>query len=157
MGVAVVAVFGGGAAGQFFNGDDTAVEHLAAGVLELDGGVANVEAVLEDVVEIDEDAGALRGGNIGDGDVAGEGAGLGAEAPDVEVVDVDDAIDGFHAGANGRERDAARGAFKQDVEGLADDAEAGPEDEGGDEQREDGVDPVLAGDEIGRASCRERV
>ena len=73
--------------------------------------------------------------------------GLRAEAPDVQVVDVDDAFDLFHAGANVGQRDAARGAFKQDVQRLADDADAGPENERGDEERKDGVDPVLAGEQ----------
>ena len=60
------------------------------------------------------------------------------------------------------ERDAARRAFQKDVEGFADDADAGPEDERGDEQREGGVDPVVAGEQDARAAgddggCRERV
>ena len=50
------------------------------------------------------------------------------------------------------ERDAARRAFKQDVQGFADDADAGPEDERGDEQRENRVDPVLAGEQNARAA-----
>jgi len=138
--------------GHFFNGDNAAVGFFAACVLKLDGGVADLEVVFEDVVDLDEDAGALRRGNVVDEDVAGEGAGLGAEAPDVEVVDVEDALDLFHAGAYCRQGDAAGRAFKEDVEGFADDADAGPEDEGGDEQREDGVDPVLAGEEDARAA-----
>jgi hypothetical protein len=149
-------------AGHFFNGDYAAVCFRAADVLELDGGVADVVMIFENVVEIDENAGALRWGNVGDGDVAGEGAGVGAEAPDMEVVDVDDAFDGFHAGANLREGTAAWRAFKKDVEGFADNADAGPEDEGGDKERKDGVDPVLAGDEDSAATsddgcCREGV
>jgi len=124
----------------------------AAYVLELDGGVAYVVVVLEQVVEVEQDAGALGGGNVGDGDVAGEGAGLGAEVPYMEIVDIKDAFDGFHSGADYWERNAAWSAFKKDVERLANDADAGPEDERGDEQREDGVDPVLAGEKDGCAS-----
>ena len=52
------------------------------------------------------------------------------------------------------QRDAARRAFKQNVEGFADDADAGPEDERGDEQRENGIDPVLAGEENARRRRR---
>ncbi len=85
----VAVVFAGCAASHFFNGDDAAIEHLAAGVFELDGGVADLKVVVEHLVELEQDAGALRRWNVGDGDVAGEGAGLGAEAPDVEVVDVE--------------------------------------------------------------------
>jgi hypothetical protein len=138
--------------GHFFNGDDAAFKLIAAGVLELDGGVADLEVVIENVVELDQDAGALRRGNVGDGDVAGQGAGVGAEAPDVQVVDVDDALDGSMPGANGGSETPRGRAFEQDIEGLADDAEAGPEDERGDEQRENRVDPVLAGEQDARAA-----
>ena len=154
--VVVVRVGVGGSAGHFFNGDYAAVGFRAAYVLELDGGVADVVVVLEQVVEVEQDAGALGGGNVGDGDVAGEGAGLGAEVPYVEVVDVEDAFDGFHSGADYWERNAAWSAFKKDVERLADDADAGPEDERGDEQGEDGVDPVLSGEEDARAAGDDR-
>jgi hypothetical protein len=58
VGVAVVMAFGCGA-GHFFNGDDAAVGFRAADVFKLDGGVADVEMVFEDVVEIEQDAGAL--------------------------------------------------------------------------------------------------
>jgi hypothetical protein len=44
-------------------------------------------------------------------------------------------------------RHAAGSALKQDVESLADNADAGPQDEGGDEQRENRVDPVLSGEQ----------
>ena len=122
--------------------DNAALQLLAADVLELDGGVADVEVVLEHVIELDQDAGALRRRNVGDGHVAGQGAGVRAEAPDVQVVNVDHALDGFHAGANLGERDAAGRAFEKNIEGLADDADAGPENERGNEQRENRVDPV---------------
>ena len=122
------------ASGQFLRRHHASLEFSAADVLELDGGMADVEMVFEDVIELDEDAGALRRGNVGDGDVAGKGTRLRTEAPYVQVVDVDDAFNLFHAGADGGERNAARSAFEENVEGLADDADAGPENEGGDEQ-----------------------
>jgi hypothetical protein len=52
-------LFARGAAGHFFNGDYAAIEHLAAGVLELDGGVADLEIIAEEMVEFEQDAGAL--------------------------------------------------------------------------------------------------
>ena len=76
--------------------------------------------------------------------MAGEGVGLGAEAPDVEVVDVDDAGDLFHRGAEICQVEVAGCAFEQDVEGFADDADRTPEDHGGDDEREQGVDPLEA-------------
>ena len=95
-----------GAAGHIFNGRHTAIELVAADVLELDGGVADLEVLAEQLVELDQNAGACRRWNIGDGHVAGERARLRAEAPDVQIVYVDDALDGFHAGADFRERDS---------------------------------------------------
>jgi hypothetical protein len=62
-------------------------------VLELDGGVEDVEAFAENVVNAAEDGVAFRGRHVVDQDVATEGAGFGAKAPDVEIVDVDDAFD----------------------------------------------------------------
>ena len=56
MRVAMVLVRG--AAGHFFHGDDAAFELLAAGVLELNGGVTDLEAVTEHLVELEQDAGA---------------------------------------------------------------------------------------------------
>lgn len=63
-------------AGHFCHGDYAAIEHLAACVLKLDGGVADVKVVLQHMVDLDKDAGALRRGNIGNGHMAGQSAGL---------------------------------------------------------------------------------
>ena len=115
-------------------------------MLELDGGVADLKMIFQNMVELDEDASAFRRRNIGDGDVAGQGARVRAEAPDMQVMNVDNALDFFHASANGGQRDAARRAFEQDVESFADDADTRPEDERGDDERKDGIDPVLAGE-----------
>ena len=52
-------------------------------------------------VGVAEDSGAgADSGHLGDGDVAGEGMGVGAEAPDMQVVDVFDAVDGCQCAAN---------------------------------------------------------
>jgi len=102
MRVAVMAVCVARAAGHFINGHDAALDFAATDVLELDGGVADLKMIFENMVELDEDAGAFGGGDVGDGDVAGQSAGVRSEAPDVQVMNVDDALDGLHAGANGR-------------------------------------------------------
>ena len=70
----------------------------------------------------------------------------------MKVVDVEDAGDLFHGRANVGEVEVARRAFEQDVEGLADDADGAPEDHGGDDEREQWVDPLQAGE----AECRGR-
>jgi len=70
----------------------------------------------------------------------------------VEVVDVEDAVDGLHGVADGGELHVARCALEEDVEGFADDADGAPEDHGGDDEGEDGVDPGHAGEEDGCAA-----
>src|SRR5208283_3519807 len=132
------------------------VEIFAADVLELDGGVADLKPFAEQRVEVQENARAFRRRNVGDGDMAGQSAGLRAQAPNVQVVNVDHAVDGFHAGANLFERNAARHAFEKDVEGFADDAYARPQDECGDEQRKNGIDPVAAGEKDANAASDHR-
>ena len=77
MRVAVVMVFVAARfSGKLFDGDNAAMEFGAVFVLELDGGVGDVEVLAEDVVEIHEDAVALGGRNVCDGDMAGQCAGL---------------------------------------------------------------------------------
>ena len=46
-------------AGHLFDRHDAAFKLLAADVLKLDGGVADVEVVFEHMVQLDQDAGAL--------------------------------------------------------------------------------------------------
>ena len=64
----------------------------------------------------------------------------------MQIMHVDDALDFFHACSNSWQRDASGCAFEQDVESFADDADTRPEDERGDDERKDGIDPVLAGE-----------
>lgn len=91
------------ASGHFLGGHDAPLHLFTAYVLELDGGVADVKVVLEQMIQLLQDAGTLRGRNVGDGHVAGHGTGLRPEAPYVEVMDIDDAFNLFHAGTNGGE------------------------------------------------------
>ena len=64
------------AAGHLLHGNNAAIELFAAHVFELDGGVADMEAFLEHIVERGQDARALRQRNVGDGHVAGQRAGV---------------------------------------------------------------------------------
>ena len=102
-GVAVAVVVVAGLGGHFADRDDAAVEDFAIGVFELDSGVVDVEVLPGEGVDLEQDAVALGRRNVVDGDVAGEGVGLGSEAPDVKVVDVLDALDSFEAGADLRQ------------------------------------------------------
>src|ERR1700677_1216969 len=70
---------------------------------------------------------------------------LRTQAPDVEIVDIEDAGDRLHRDADFAELKIAGCAFEQDVERLADDADGTPEDHAGDEDGENGVDPHHAG------------
>ena len=67
----------------------------------------------------------------------------------MEIVDVEDAGDGLHRVADGGKLQIPRGALEEDVEGFADNADGTPEDHGGDDEREDWVDPGHAGKENG--------
>ncbi len=62
------------AASHLLRRSDAALERFAADVLELDGGVADLELLAENSLRLDENAGALRRRNVGDRDVAGQGA-----------------------------------------------------------------------------------
>ena len=85
-----------------------AVEGLAAGDFELDGGVGDLEAVAQGAVDAVEDGAALGHGHLGDGDVAGEGVRVGAETPDMQVMDVLNTVDGLQGKAYLRQRTTSR-------------------------------------------------
>ena len=117
MRVAVVVMMRFG----FLEGNEAAVGDLAIHVLELQGGVVDEEALAQHELDAIEDQVARRGRDVGDDDVAGEGVGVGAEAPDMQVVDIFDTLDSGEGGSNLDEGDAAGRAFEQDVEGFAHD------------------------------------
>lgn len=94
--VVVVMMVAVGSDGGEIGWSGAAVGGLAAGGLELDGGVGDVELVAEGAIDGFEDVAAVGHRHVGDGDVAGKGVGVGAERPDVEVVDVEDAFDRLH-------------------------------------------------------------
>src|SRR5579863_1584326 len=132
--------------------NDAAVRHFAHHVLELDGGVIDAEMKMQTLFYVAQDAFAHGRWNVGDGDVTGECASFRADAPDVEIVHVVDSLDGANGIFNQFEFHAARGAFEQDVQGLAHDAKARPQDQHADSEGERRVDPVIAGDQDGPAS-----
>ena len=82
----VMAIRIGGEAG--FRRRGTAIEALAATVLELYGGVADAMLLAEKLVDLIQNAGARRGRNVGDRDVTGKRARLRTQAPDMKIVDV---------------------------------------------------------------------
>src|ERR1700761_9001866 len=73
---------------------------LAVGYLKLDGGMGDLEAVTQGAFDIRQNVAALGHRHLSDGDVAGECVRLRAEAPDMEIVHVENAVDGGHGLAN---------------------------------------------------------
>ena len=121
--------------------DDAAGTRDGAGaVFELDGGVVDLEVVAQDVIEPVQDGVALGRRHVVDQDVAAKGAGIGADVPDMEVVDVQDAGNEAHGRGDFAEIEPAGEAFKQNIERFADDVPGAPNDETGDGQGEDGID-----------------
>jgi hypothetical protein len=59
MRVAAVVVSVAGATRNYFRGSHAAIQLLAASVLKLDGRVADAKAILEQVIQLGQDAGAL--------------------------------------------------------------------------------------------------
>lgn len=130
-----------------------AVMRLAAVTgLELQGGVPDAELLAQFEVDAVDQRGASGDGHFDDGDMTGESEGLGAETPDMEIMDVHNAIDVFDGGADLCELDTARGAFEEDVQSFAHDANRAPKDERGNEEREQGIDPVEVGVENAEAT-----
>lgn len=105
----------------FFHRHDAAVRDFADDVLELERGVVDAEAVAQNRIDAVEDAIALRRRDVGNGDMAGERVGVGAEAPDVKIVDVHNAFDGGEGGADIDEGKAAGSPFEEDVQRFTDD------------------------------------
>ena len=101
----------------------------AAHVFELDGGVVEMEAIAQHPVEPGEDAIALRGRHVLDQDVAAQRMRARTEAPDVQIVDVEYAIDAAHRGDDVIEIDAARQAFEQNIQGFTNDVPCRPDDQ----------------------------
>jgi hypothetical protein len=62
-------------------------------MLELNGGVADVEALTQNIVDPPQDGVALRWRHVVNQHVATECARLRAQAPDVQVVHIDHALD----------------------------------------------------------------
>ena len=78
---------------------------------DLDGGVGDLEIVVELGDDGSQDLLAVADGLLFDDDVATAGDGVGADGPDVQVVDVADAGDLANGGEDGRDVDVGGGGF----------------------------------------------
>ena len=112
--------------GLEFGRRTAAVGGFAACGFKLNGCVGDVEPVSQGAVDALKDAAAFGHRHLRDGDVAGQGVGLRAEAPHMQVVDVEHAVYGGHGFADFAKLKAARGSFEQDVQGFADDSYGTP-------------------------------
>ena len=109
----------------FFNHrNHAAVRHFADHVLELDGGVVDVEVLAQHLFHIAQNAFTDRRRNIGDGDMAGERSRFRSDAPHVQIVNIIHALNPAHRGFHPLQLDATRRAFQQDVQGFTNDAKA---------------------------------
>src|ERR1700722_13641009 len=97
-----------------FRRSNAALQRLTANMLELDGGMVDLELPVESIFEVGENADALRRRNIGNRHVACEGARVRAQAPNMQVVNIYHALNRFHDRTNLVQRDAARRALEQD-------------------------------------------
>ena len=79
-----------------------------------------------------------------------------ADAPDVQVVNIDDASDGAHFRDDGLEFHRAGRAFEKDIQALANNADRRPQDHASDGNGECRVNPAMAGDHDGPASGDDR-
>ncbi len=120
---------------------DPTLKVLAANVLELDGSVADLKLLAEQTVELDENARAFRRRNSA---MVTWHASAREFEPRLQTCRSWTLTTPSRASmpSGYQTARAAWRAFKENVQGFADDADAGPQDERGDEQREDRIDPV---------------
>src|SRR5437899_559454 len=115
------------------------------GALKLDGGVGDAKFFSEALANISQELFALLHVHVWDANVAGERVQVGAERPDVDVVDLLDAGDAQDGVGHFLEHHIPGQAFEQDVSGFFQDAVARPQHQHADGRADGGVHPVCAG------------
>ncbi len=120
------------------------------GGLDLEGRMADAEAPGHGLLGPPQDIPGFR--LRSHRQVGAQGHELRGDRPDVEVVDVEDAVDRGQGRPDGPGVDVGRGALHEDVDGVADEPGRAPEDEQADGGADDGVPDEGAGqaDEQGR-------
>ena len=108
------------------NGRGATVRHFTVDTLELEGGVVDAEFLPKRPIDLLQDATALRRRDVGNDDVSGTGVGLGTETPDVQVVDVLNAVDGLQRNAYLRQGTTPRRSLQEDVQRLPNDGQRTP-------------------------------
>src|SRR5437870_6116626 len=115
------------------------------GALKLDGGVGDAKFFSEALANISQELFALLHVHVWDANVAGERVQVGAERPDVNVVDLLDARDAQDGVGHFLEHHIPGQAFEQDVSGFFQDTVARPQHQHADGPADGGVHPVCAG------------
>ena len=116
-----------------------------AGAFELDGDVVDGEGVVEFLADGGEDGFAFVHVHVGNAGVAAHSVVIAAEGPDVDVVNFVDAGDGEDGPSDFFNLQVLRTAFEQDVGGVTQNADAGPQNKEADGEAEDRVNPTEAG------------
>src|ERR1700722_6640661 len=132
--------------------DHAAVRDFADYVLELDRGVVDVEVVVEAVFHVVQNALAYGRWNVDNRDVAGERTSLRPYTPAVEIVHVVDSFDRADRGLDFLQAHPPGRAFEQNIQRLAHDAVARPQDQRADAEGERGIDPIISRDKNRPAS-----
>jgi len=105
---------------------DAAVDCGAVGDLDLNRRVVDAEVIAELMVDALQNRFALSERHLDDLHVAAESVRLRGQAPDVQVMHVDDAGHTLHRRADLIEVERSRCAFEQNVQRLAHDAPGAP-------------------------------
>src|SRR5439155_2437428 len=83
--VAVVVLAASGS-GHLFRGNNTPLKRLTPDVLKLDSRVADVKVILENMIQVHQNARTLRWRDVGDLHVASQRSRLRSQAPHMQVV-----------------------------------------------------------------------
>src|SRR5579884_3934017 len=100
----------------------------------------------QDGVDPAQNDAAFRGRHIPDQDVTAEGVGAGSKAPDMQIVDIDDAVDLAHGADDVLEAHAPGKALEQNIERLTGDVPCGPQDEHADKDGQQRINAAPRGE-----------
>src|SRR4029079_8680581 len=97
-------------------------------ILKLNRGVPDLKARAQNIVDALQNRIAFRRRHIVDQDVAAEGTRVRSQAPYMEVMNVDDALDTAQLSGDILQFEAFGQTFQKDIERIANDIPAGPND-----------------------------
>src|ERR1700756_1362835 len=95
-----------------------AVGDFTFGTLELDGRVIDAELLAQGPVYLLQDAGALGGRDVVDGDVSRTSMRLRSQTPDVKIMDILNPFDGLQRNTDLRQGAAAGSALEKNIQRL---------------------------------------